>query len=392
MAGSRAGRRRLAGMKMPLPVTAFCAALLAAPASAQEFRFALPAPPASAYTLAKDVPFGGTPERPLRMDVYRPAAAGAHPTLIFFNIATGEQRAHPFYAAWAQVAAANGITAILPDLGGETFVQDFVALHEFIAKGSGDAHGIDRSAVAVYAGSGNVYRALPIVQDRRSTVVRSAVMYYGAADVSTFRPDLPVLFVRAGLDRPPLNHALDALVAKAVLQNAPVTLLNHAGGRHGFETANHDDATRGVIERTIAFVKETTSAPYQAALRAGVAEASAAGHVSAGRTKEAVEAYASLVAARPDDAPLRLAYGEALLGNRQFREACAELNRLKGKGLGYRDLGVPAAKACLQMGDAAAAIAWLESIPQRFRPAALADDPVFAPIRERAEFKGLFAR
>lgn len=366
-------------------------ALFAESVGAQEFRFAYPVAPASAYVATKDVPYG-TAEHPLQMDVYRPASGGAHPTLIFFNLGTGQQRAHPFYVAWAQLAASKGITAILPDLGGETFVQDFVALHEFIARGGGDPHGIDRTAVALYAGSGNVYRALPIVQDRRSTLIKSAVMYYGAADVSEFRADLPVLYVRAGLDRPALNTALDALIARALSQNAPASVINHAGGRHGFEMVNHDDATRDVMDRTIAFVKETTAPTYQTALRAAMAEATAAGHLAAGRGPQAAEAYAALVKTRPTDYSLRLTYGEALLGNRQFAEACTEFETLKGKGLGYRDLGVPAAKACLQKGDAAAAIAWLESIPARFRPAALADDPVFAPLRDRPEFKALFGR
>jgi hypothetical protein len=274
----------------------------------------------------------------------------------------------------------------------DTFVQDFVTLHEFIAKGRAETQGVDRNAVALYAGSGNVFRALPIIQDRRTTLIKTAVLYYGAAEVTTFRPDLPLLFVRAGLDRPALNTSIDGLVARALAQNTPVSVINHAGGRHAFEMVNDDDATRAVMDRTIAFVKETTSAGYQAAFKGSIAEASAAGHVSAGRTREAAEAYAALVAARPADNTLRLAYGEALLANRQFAEACSELNGLKGKGLGYRDLGIPAAKACLQKGDADAAISWLESIPARFRPASLADDPVFAPLRERREFKALFGR
>jgi dienelactone hydrolase len=367
-------------------------ALIPALSAGQEFRFAYPAPAPAAYTESRNVTVDESAARPIRMDVYRPAGGGQHPTLIFFNIATGEQRAHPFYVAWARLAASKGITAILPDLGMDTFVQDFVTLHEFIAKGRAEAQGVDRNAVALYAGSGNVFRALPVVQDRRTTLIKSAVLYYGAAEVTTFRPDLPLLFVRAGLDRPALNTSIDGLVARALAQNTPVSVINHAGGRHAFEMVNDDDATREVMDRTIVFVKETTSAGYQAAFTASIAEARAAGHVSAGRTREAAEAYAALVAARPADNGLRLAYGEALLANRQFAEACGELNGLKGKGLGYRDLGIPAAKACLQKGDAEVAIAWLESIPARFRPASLADDPVFAPLRERADFKALFGR
>jgi dienelactone hydrolase len=357
---------------------------------AQERRFFYPAPPESAYWVVRDVQYGTSGSDPLKMDIYRPAAAGRAPTLIFLNIASGENRGVPFYVAWAQIAASKGLTAIIPDLRRETVIEDAIKLVVHLSRPQQEDNGVDPSALAVYAGSGNVSYALPFVQDGRSTMIKSAVMYYGAAEVTNFRIDLPLLFVRAGLDRPPLNAMMARLASAAASQNAPVTLLNHPTGRHGFEAANNDDLTREVIDQTIEFVKRTTAASYQAALRASLPEAVAAGHVTAGRPGEAAAAYAKLVAARPDDSALRLAYGEALLANSQFAEACAELDKLKGKGLGYRDLGIPAARACMQKGDAAAAIAWLESIPLRFRPNELQNDPIFAPIRERAEFKALF--
>ena len=37
------------------------------------------------------------------------------------------------------------------------------------------------SASPLYAGSGNVYRALPLVQNPKRTAIKAAVMYYGAA-------------------------------------------------------------------------------------------------------------------------------------------------------------------------------------------------------------------
>ena len=112
--------------------------------------------------------------------------------------------------------------------------------------------------------------------------------------------------------------------------------------------------------------------------------------MQAGNFAEAAKTYASLVASRPEEPTLRLAYGEALLGDKQFVTACAEFERLKGKGLGYRDLGLPAARACMQKGDPDAAIAWLRSIPQRFLPPSVAKEPVFASIQERPEFQALF--
>jgi hypothetical protein len=358
-------------------------------AGGQDLRFFYPAPAESAFTVASDVEYGAS----LRMDVFRPAKGSSgttHPTLIFFNVATGAQRSSPFYAAWGRIAAANGVTAILPDHRMESATEDFLVLHQYLATQKGSEHGIDGNAVALYAGSGNVSRALPLVQDRRSTVIKSAVMYYGTGQVSEFRLDLPMLYVRAGLDRPPVNSAIDRSVVTALTQNAPVTLLNYASGYHAFEIRNDDEQTRRVIDQTIDFVKTTTSAGYQAALRRGVLEATAAGLIASGKYGEGAKSYAQLVSAAPDNHTLRLAYGEALLADRQFAAACAEFAKLKGKGLGPRDLGVPAARACMQKGDAGAAMAWLQSIPPRFRPLELAKDPIFAPIQDRAEFKALF--
>jgi hypothetical protein len=75
----------------------------------------------------------------------------------------------------------------------------------------------------------------------------------------------------------------------------------------------------------------------------------------------------------------------------QFGVACGEFEKLKGKGLGPRDLGLPAARACMQNGDADAAVAWLKTIPARFLPPDVATDAVFASIRDRADFRALFA-
>jgi tetratricopeptide (TPR) repeat protein len=112
--------------------------------------------------------------------------------------------------------------------------------------------------------------------------------------------------------------------------------------------------------------------------------------VNGGNFVDAVPLYAELVRVRPEDATLRLAYGEALLGNEQYAEACAQLEQLVGKGLGPRDLGLPAARACMLAGDADAALIWLQRIPKQFIPPAVATEATFAPLRNRPEFRALF--
>lgn len=376
-----------------------CLLLLGASGAFAFDRFQPPAPqpplafpaPASNITVATDVEYGVSGTTRLAMDLYKPDVPSGMkvPALVFFNRATGAARSERFYASWARAAASKGLIGILPDLRDGSEAADFRLLLSYL-----EQHGAERgiNGIAVYAGSGNVFSAFPVVEDPALTSIKAAVMYYGSANVQQFRLDLPVLYVRAGLDRPPVNESIAKLAALAVSQNAPVTLLNYSGGHHGFEGADVNDATRQVIDDTLEFVKGATSAPYQSALRASLQEATAAGYVQTGKFHEAAATYGSMVAARPDDARLRLAYGEALLRDGLAAAACSEFDTLRDKGLGYRDLGLPAARACLQKGDPDAAIAWLRSIPPRYLPPSVGEDPAFAALRDRQDFRALFER
>ncbi|HKN66643.1 MAG TPA: tetratricopeptide repeat protein, partial [Gemmatimonadaceae bacterium] len=373
-------------------LTALLAAGVSSGAMAQSPRLAF-AQPSPGVRVTADVPFDTADGATLAMDLYQlPRARGARPrvALIFFNQAMGADRRGPLYTAWARAAASQGLVGILPDLRQGRQARDFEAVLRFLTSHS-SALGIDTAAIAVYAASGNVFTALPVLEQPSLTAVRAAVIYYGTGPVTTFRRDLPLLWVRAGLDRPEVNQEIAALASRAIAQNAPVTLLNHPTGYHGFELFNDDDATRAVIVQTLAFVRQATSRPYQRALAAGAREAAAAGAVQSGNYHEAAELYAELAQARPSDARLRLSLGESLLGDGRYREACSLFESLKDRGLGYRDLGLPAARACARAGDGDAAIGWLRSIPSRFLPRSVADDSAFASIRGRPDFTAIFS-
>jgi dienelactone hydrolase len=362
------------------------AGLSAASAQAPRLAFSRPSPNVRVST---DVPFDTANGVGLSMDIYR-LARGARPALIFFNRAMGAERRGSLYEGWARAAASHDLVGVVPDLRDGSEARDFEALLRYLTS-HGAALGIDTAAIAVYAASGNVFTALPVLERPGLTGVKAAVIYYGTAPVTTFRHDLPLLWVRAGLDRPAVNEEIAALASRAIAQNAPVTLLNHPTGYHGFELFNDDDATRAVIEQTLTFVRQTTTRSYQLALAAGRKEAAAAGAVQTGNHHDAAALYAELVRSRPNDARLQLSFGESLLGDGQYREACSLFEGLKGRGLGYRDLGLPAARACARAGDAAAAVGWLRSIPSRFLPRSVADDSAFTSIRGRSDFREIFS-
>ncbi len=381
---------------MPRSFIAICFATLVtlpSPGSAQPARFSFP-PPDPAVTARMDVEYASAGTTKLVMDVYKPGGSSTArlPTLIFFNRASGKDRSegmNGFYAQWARTAASRGIIGILPDLRDGSEAADFRLLIRYL-----DEHGAELGVgpVGVYAASGNVSAAFPVLEDPSMTSIKAAVIYYGTARVESFRLDLPVLYVRAGLDRPPVNDAITTIATRAVAQNAPLTLLNHAGGHHGFEAVDDNDATRTVIGETLEFVKQATSPSYHAALQAALPEATAAGYVQTGKTKDAADAYAAMVGKSPDNATLRLAYGEALLRDKQYGVACGEFEKLREKPLGYRDRGLPAAEACMLAGDHAKAVGWLNTIPARFLPAQTAQDPRWTPIKDREDFQALFKR
>lgn len=370
-------------------LTAFA---IAAPSGAQPTAIFYPEPAASAFTVTKDVRYGSADTTTLRMDVYRPTGQGGPRPALILN-AVGLGRTHAVYSNWARIAASKGLVAILPDIRVPTAVEDFRALLGHLTE-RGAQYGLDTAAIAVYGASSNASRTLVVSQDPKEKRLKAAIMYYGGADVGAnipqIRRDLPLLYIRSGLDRPFVNASVDSVVVRALIQNAPITVINHSSGHHGFESTDDDVITRELIDQTVDFVKRVTSPGYRAALASGVGYATAAAHVFSGNWSGAAAAYADLVARTPDDPRLRLSYGNALLGDRQFAKACEEFEKLKGKGLGPRDLGLPAASACLQKGDPEAAMAWLKSIPKQFLPARVKDDPTFGALKDRADFNALF--
>ncbi len=373
----------LAGCSLQLSLALSGAPLMAA---AQEPAFHYRAPGTDQVTVLRDVAFGAGPTQ--RVDVYRLPGARPGATVIVFNGSVG-QRGGAWLAGWGRTIAARGLVAFVPDLRRDSLAADWAALVNYVSRNAG-RHGADAAAVAVLAGSGNVFDALPLVERTGPPTVHAAVMLYGAAPVRALRRDLPLLLVRAGLDRPDLNRQIDALVALALSQNAPVSVLNHHGGRHAFEMVDASPATVAAITQVVDFLASATRPEYLAAVRDATVEATAAGHVVRREFAPAAEAYRTLVDRRPNDATLRLSYGEALLGAGQFAAACSEFEKLRDAGLGPRDLSLPAARACLANGDPDAAIAWLQRIPRRFLPPSVRTDTAFASLRGRPAFEALF--
>jgi acetyl esterase/lipase len=114
--------------------------------------------------------------------------------------------------------------------------------------------------------------------------VRSVVAYYGVMDLQQARdvlppgvPDedlrdfsalhyldlyggkiAPTLVAKAGQDNTNLNDSIDRFVRRARELDAPIQLIEHPAGRHGFDVLNDDLRTREIIKHTLEFVKRET--------------------------------------------------------------------------------------------------------------------------------------
>src|SRR5262249_2170181 len=148
-----------------------------------------------------------------------------------------------------------------------------------------------------------------------------------------------------------------------------------------FDVLDDNDLSRETIEATFRFAQLATSASHHSVLQGGLDEASAAGAMFTGDFVRAALLYRLVGAVHPQVAHLLLAYGNGLSGSKQYKEARVQFDRAGViGGLGPRDLGLPAAKACALDHDPEAAMAWLKTIPPKFLPAGIQSDPAFASL------------
>jgi dienelactone hydrolase len=390
--------------RISMSAAALGIALLLTTAEAQQ-PFYYPEPPASAFRVTKNVPYT-TALGAAAIDIYRPTTPGVAPALILFTARWASDTRSPREAdsralAWAKLAAAAGIVAVIPEMRAEegtgnatnpTRIMngELSRVVEHLVSHAAE-YGIDRDRLAVMGASGGVWAALPAVQDPRQTAIKAAVMYYGGGKVDAFRLDLPVLFVRAGLDSRAINNDIDRLIAQALAENAPVSLLNNNTAYHGFEARNDDAATRQTIEQTIAFIKHATTPEFQQTLRDRKLDALAAAQIAAANYAGAAQTYSQLAALRPSDGSVRFAYGRMLLADKQYAPACRELRALTP--ISFEAI-LPTTRSCVLAGASDSAMAWLQGVRKDWMRSdylnTLKTDSVFAPLWTRPAFQSLF--
>lgn len=194
------------------------------------------------------------------------------------------------FTSYGRLVASSGLAAVtfthrftstemLPEAGED--VADAVAyVREHAAELS-----VDPDRICVWAVSAGPIFVAPWLR-QRPAYLRCVVMYYGVVDAAVleevgmtgvpkpFRNEydateaikasgdtLPRLVVaRAGQDRAPFNRALDEFIAAALEANAPLDVMNHPQGQHGFDYLDDVPRSREIIRRTVRIVESVLSA------------------------------------------------------------------------------------------------------------------------------------
>ncbi|MGE0438859.1 MAG: BTAD domain-containing putative transcriptional regulator [Gemmatimonadales bacterium] len=382
------GRRRAARLVLAVALT------VAGPAAAQ--RLVVPIPNEQAVRVVADSFVGGD-GRFHRVDRYHPAGpAGVRPAVVFVNLIGPVLRTWSIYQEWARLVTARGMVGVLYDAPAPPAdrsrevplaAADLDSLLATLER-RGPRIGIDPGNVVLWAASTNTRLGTPVALESGGRTVRGYVLYYGSGEVSVPRPDVPVFIARAGLDTPGLNRQLDALAARLIGAGLPVTVVNHPSGPHAFDVMDSSAASAGVIEQTLAFIRQVTDPATGESVRRGVPEAVAAAAFAAGRWQDAADGYRRVVAAQPDRGGSFWRLGLAQLELGQHRDALGSFERARDLGVsGARDLGVPAARAAVRAGDPARAAEWIKWALGRFPPLrqeVMADDEL-GPLLQRPE-------
>jgi acetyl esterase/lipase len=191
---------------------------------AQELRFVYPVPASTDFTERSNLVYKQTGQTGLSLDLFLPirtAPSKPLPVFVIFNGFGGSfMRTSPQSQGWAKAATAHGFAAITAETTPEHVAEDFDSLALYLGQHAEDL-GIDPERLVVMAWSGNVSAGLPAVEDPQRKAIKAAVIYYGWADVPQLRLDLPVLFVRAGLDQPLANQSVDRGLLRASPRTRP---------------------------------------------------------------------------------------------------------------------------------------------------------------------------
>ncbi len=234
---------------------------LKSPMDGRNYGVVMEHPDMKKVQLTSNVTFLKDDKGELKIDIYTPPGLknGEKRAVVVFLNAIGETPGQirvknwGVYSSWPRLMAANGFIGISMESDGTRIQESLAGLFDFIAK-QGASHKMDKDRIGVYAASANVTQSVRYLMDQKaSSGIKSAVLYYGRPPEGPFRKDLPVLFVISEGDVGRSGYT--NLWTEVLKNNAPWTIRMGTGMPHAFDVFADNDESRKIIKETIDFWK-----------------------------------------------------------------------------------------------------------------------------------------
>ena len=72
---------------------------------------------------------------------------------------------------------------------------------------------------------------------------------------------MPLLITRAGRDQfPAMNASIDSFIRQGLIENLPITFVNHAEGPHAFDLFDDSRTSRDIVRQTLRFLRQHLTA------------------------------------------------------------------------------------------------------------------------------------
>lgn len=254
-----------------------------------------------------------------------PSATRSLPVVVFANVTGAPFQDWAIYRDWARLVAAHGIVGVVyqSDPADAAKSLDLVFRH---LRDHAQRLGIEPSRMALWACSANVSLALPWLHADPRPDVAAAVLYYGSVAVPELRTDLPIFYVLAGRDSPPLKAGIRTLFAQAATAGAPWTMVSAPQLVHAFDALDRGAESQRTVKQTVAWLVDHLVAPPPPGPQPSLAR-QALTHTYGQEWDEAIAALRRLAATQPDDVGTLVALGATLARGGQPAVAIPELRR-----------------------------------------------------------------
>lgn len=277
--------------------TALMLSLAPDPGAAQDIYerpLVLPVPEDARVEVKRDLVYKRADGEELLMDVFLPEDRGPEarlPAVLFVHGGPLPDRepkdAEPF-VSYGQHVAASGRAAVTfsnrftSDEMVPTAAEDVDDAFRYVREHA-DELSVDPDRICIWAFSAGGMFVTPYLREPPKSL-RCVVLYYAVMDpaaavelgmeripdafqteydateaVSASEETLPrIVIARAGQDFTK-NSSLDRFAAAALDANAPLDLMNHAQGEHGFDVLNDDERSREILRRSLEIVGSVLS-------------------------------------------------------------------------------------------------------------------------------------